>query len=149
MSLKISTKGIYGLKVIIDLGQFYNKRLVTVKEISARQGISEKYLEQILNKLNKAGFLESVRGAYGGHRLVVDPYDMTVGMILRALEGDLSPTSCVSEDSEDCDMADSCSTLKIWKDIKDAVDDVVDNITIGKAIEETKLQIDKLEQKRV
>lgn len=131
MGFKVSTKGTYGLRLMLDLGTFYNERLVSVKEIATRQGISEKYLEQIVNLLNKGGFLESVRGAFGGYKLAIAPAEITVGMILRVLEGELSPTKCVAGDDCGCTESENCATVGVWQGIKDAVDNVVDNITLA------------------
>lgn len=139
MGFKISTKGTYGLRLMLDLGAFYEQRLVSVKEIATRQKISEKYLEQIVNLLNKAGYLESVRGAFGGYKLAIAPSEITVGMILRVLEGDLSPTDCVAGEEQNCEMSDCCATVGVWQSIKDAVDDVVDNITLEKLLEDYQL----------
>lgn len=136
MSLRISTKGIYGLKIMAYLAEKKDSGLVTVKQISNTQNISLKYLEQIITKLNRASFVESVRGAYGGYRLTCDPKVITVGEILRALEGDLSPTLCVSEGAESCGKEHSCATLKLWQKMKVAVDDVIDNMTLFDMINE-------------
>lgn len=135
MGFKVSTKGTYGLRLMLDLGVFYDERLVSVKEIATRQEISEKYLEQIVNLLNKAGYLESVRGAFGGYKLAMPPKDITVGMILRVLEGELSPTNCVAGDDCTCAQSENCATVGVWQDIKDAVENVVDNITLEKLLE--------------
>jgi len=134
MSLRISTKGIYGLRIMAYLAEKYGCGLVTVKEIALTQSISEKYLEQIITKLNKAGFLESARGAYGGYKLIIEPNKILVGSILRALEGDLSPTICVSDGAISCEQEHSCATIKVWQEIKIAVDNVVDNITLSDMI---------------
>ena len=130
MSFKVSTKGRYGLRLMLDLGHFYDNRLATVKEIGERNKISGKYLEQIITLLGKAKLVESVRGAHGGYKLALPPKNITVGMILRAVEGDLSPVHCVEDDNCGCEEMEGCATISIWKKIKDAVDDVVDNITL-------------------
>lgn len=129
MAFKISNKALYGIRIMVYLSKFYDDRLVTAKEISIEQDISEKYLEQILNQLNKSGFLHSVRGAYGGYKLKISPDEITVGMILRTLEVDLYPTICLN-DNFICDDKDSCYTLFIWQQIKDSIDNVIDNITL-------------------
>lgn len=136
MGFKVSTKGTYGLRLMLELGAFYNDRLVSVKEIATRQEISEKYLEQIVNLLGKAGYVESVRGAFGGYKLALPPDQITVGMILRVLEGELAPTTCVAGDECSCDMSDHCATVTVWQGIKDAVDGVVDGITLQKLLED-------------
>jgi len=128
--MKISTKGRYALRLMLDLALKYNDGYVSVKDISERQGISDKYLEQIITVLNKAGFVKSVRGAQGGYRLVSEPSRYTVGMILRQMEGSLAPVSCLEEGSEVCDRASCCVTLEVWEKIGQAVSGVVDNITL-------------------
>ncbi|MDD6572045.1 MAG: Rrf2 family transcriptional regulator, partial [Thermoflexaceae bacterium] len=88
------------------------------------------YLEQIISLLNKAGYVKSVRGAQGGYVLRKEPKDYTVGMILRTTEGSLAPVECVENDSCDCERMSGCVTLLIWQKINDAVNDVVDHITL-------------------
>lgn len=128
--MKISTKGRYALRLMLDLAIHDTGSPVSLKDIAARQGISEKYLEQIISVLNKAGFVRSIRGAQGGYRLVHKPEEYTVGMILRLTEGSLAPVDCVAEDGS-CDRMDDCVTIRIWKQIHDAVNNVVDNITLA------------------
>ena len=123
--MKISTKGRYAVRVMLDLA------LNKVKEIAGRQGISEKYLEQIIAVLNKAGYVKSVRGAQGGYRLAKEPEEYTVGMVLRLTEGSLAPVACLEEDYGVCERCDTCETLQVWKDVYEAVNNVVDNVTIG------------------
>jgi len=127
--LKISTKGRYALRMMLDLAQNYDRGYIPLKEISERQDISGKYMEQIVAQLAKAGFLKSVRGAQGGYMLAKRPEQYTVGMILRQMEGSLSPVRCV--DSEDvCERKEGCVTVEVWRKIKEAVDGVVDTITL-------------------
>lgn len=129
--MRISTKGRYGLRLIIDLGLCYNEKLLSLKEIAQRQDISEKYLEQIITPLNRAGYVSSVRGAKGGYRLAVPPEELTVGMVLRELEGTLLPVDCLGEETCTCNRIDTCATISVWRQIKEAVDQVVDHITIA------------------
>ena len=103
---------------------------MSLNDIASRQQISEKYLEQIISVLNKAGYVKSIRGPQGGYQLVKKPEEYTVGMILRTTEGDLAPVSCVGSGAVECDRADGCVTVRIWQKINDAVDNVVDNITL-------------------
>ena len=133
--MKISTKGRYALRLMIDLGTYNIGEPISIKDISRRQEISEKYLEQIISILNKAGFVRSVRGAQGGYLLTREPKEYTVGMILRLTEGDLAPVSCVNGKEEDCDKRDTCVTIRIWKLINDAINNVVDNITLEDLLE--------------
>ncbi|SDB29599.1 transcriptional regulator, BadM/Rrf2 family [Ruminococcaceae bacterium FB2012] len=136
--MKISTKGRYALRLMVDLGLNAEENCCPVREISERQGISEKYLEQIISVLSKAGLVSSVRGAGGGYRLSRDPKQYTVGMLLRATEGSLAPVSCLTEGEPPCERADSCTTLYIWEKIYEAVNNVVDSITLADLIENEK-----------
>lgn len=128
--MKISTKGRYALRMMLDLAQNQGKRPVPIKEISARQNISDKYLEQIIAVLNKAGYVKSVRGPQGGYLLAKMPKEYTVGMILRLTEGSLAPVECLEFEENTCSRKNECVTLKVWEKIDRAVKDVVDNITL-------------------
>lgn len=127
--MKISTKGRYALRLMLDLAINNTGEYISIKNIAARQDISEKYLEQIITQLNRAGFVRSVRGAQGGYMLAKAPTEYTVGMILRQMEGSLAPVSCL-DGEEPCDRAASCVTQEVWAKIQRAVEDVVDNITL-------------------
>jgi carbamate kinase len=133
--MKISTKGRYAVRVMLDLALNNNGECIKVKEIAARQGISEKYLEQIIAVLNKAGYVKSVRGAQGGYRIAKDPADFTVGMILRLTEGSLAPVACLEEGADICERCDTCETLEVWQELYDAVNKVVDGVTIADLVE--------------
>ena len=128
--MKISTKGRYAIRLMLDLALDTSGKPVSLNDIASRQQISEKYLEQIISVLNKAGYVKSIRGPQGGYQLVKKPEEYTVGMILRTTEGDLAPVSCVGSGAVECDRADGCVTVRIWQNINDAVDNVVDNITL-------------------
>ena len=128
--MKISTKGRYALRIMIDIAIHGQEEMVSIKEIALRQGISEKYMEQLVAALKKAGYVESFRGAQGGYRLTGQAKDYTVGMILRCIEGDMAPVACLSEEKERCDMADNCTTVRLWKMLDDAVKGVIDKVTI-------------------
>ena len=134
--MKISTKGRYALRLMLDLAINYGGELITVKKIAARQGISEKYLEQIITQLKRAGYVRSVRGSEGGYRLTRDPAVYTVGMILRQMEGSLAPVSCLDEEVNLCARAADCITLNVWKKLKTAVEDVVDHITLADLVKD-------------
>lgn len=133
--MKISTKGRYALRLMLDLATYSDGAPISIKDIAGRQQISEKYMEQIISVLNKAGYVQSIRGAQGGYLLKRKPEEYTVGMILRLTEGDLAPVSCVGEGSIDCDRREQCVTVKVWEKINDAVNGVVDNITLADLIE--------------
>lgn len=128
--MKISTKGRYALRLMIDLAENSSGNPVSLKDVAKRQGISDKYLEQIISVLNKAGYVRSVRGAQGGYLLKSDPENYTVGMILRQTEGSLAPVSCIEDDEIICDRQEQCVTSIVYKKINDAISNVVDNITL-------------------
>ena len=129
--MKISTKGRYALRLMLDLAQYSNENeYVSIKKVSQRQDISEKYLEQIVAQLSRANFVKSIRGAQGGYRLVKAPENYTVGMILRLIEGNLSSVSCLEDNPNNCQRCNNCVTLEVWQQINDAVDSVIDNITL-------------------
>jgi len=132
--LKISTKGRYATRLMLDLALHYNSGYVSLKAVAQRQSISDKYLEQIITQLSRAGLVRSARGAQGGYRLTKDPAECTVGDILRATEGSLAPVSCL-DDASQCDMASSCIAMEIWRKVEKAVDDVVDNITLADMVQ--------------
>ena len=133
--MKISTKGRYALRIMIDLAEHENGEYIRLKDISARQGISIKYLEQIVSILNKAGYVRAIRGPQGGYQLVKPPEEYTAGMILRLTEGNLAPVSCLEYEENTCERQDTCPTLELWKRLKDAIDGVVDGITLAQLVE--------------
>ena len=116
---------------MLDLATNDNGEPIRLKDVARRQEISEKYLEQIISVLNKAGYVKSVRGPQGGYLLQRRPEEYTVGMILRLTEGCLSPVDCVAPDGAGCEKGDACVTRILWKKIDDAINEVVDNITLG------------------
>jgi len=128
--MKISTKGRYALRIMLDLAIHLDKGPIRVKDIANRQSISDKYLEQIISLFNKAGYVKSVRGAQGGYLLTKEPCEYTVGMILRLAEGSIAPVSCVDDESDGCEKRDACVSAMLWKKINDAVNEVVDNTTL-------------------
>ena len=129
--MKISTKGRYALRLMLDLATYSTDGPVCLKDVARRQQISDKYLEQIIATLNKAGYVRSIRGAQGGYLLKKNPEEYTAGMILRLTEGDLAPVSCVGKEKEYCERKAGCVTTRIWQRINDAVNDVVDSITLA------------------
>ena len=133
--MKISTKGRYALRLLLDLAVYNTGEPISLKDVAKRQEISEKYLEQIISLLNKAGFVRSIRGAQGGYMLAKTPSEYTVGMILRLTEGSLAPVSCVGEDSIECERRQGCVTVRVWEKLNDAVNQVVDNITLADLVE--------------
>lgn len=128
--MKISTKGRYALRLMMDLAENNSGSPISLKDVAKRQDISDKYLEQIISILNKAGYVRSVRGAQGGYMLKMEPQSYTVGMILRQTEGSLAPVSCIEDDEIVCDRQQQCVTSIVYKKINDAISGVVDNITL-------------------
>ena len=128
--MKISTKGRYALRLMMDLAENNSGSPISLKDVAKRQDISDKYLEQIISILNKAGYVRSVRGAQGGYMLKMEPQNYTVGMILRQTEGSLAPVACIEDDEIVCDRQQQCVTSIVYKKINDAISDVVDNITL-------------------
>lgn len=128
--MKISTKGRYALRLMMDLAENNNGSPISLKDVAKRQDISDKYLEQIISILNKAGYVRSVRGAQGGYMLKMEPQNYTVGMILRQTEGSLAPVACIEDDAIVCDRQQQCVTSIVYKKINDAISGVVDNITL-------------------
>lgn len=133
--MKISTKGRYALRLMLDLALNNTGEPVRIKDIAARQEISDKYLEQIISTLNKAGYVRSIRGPQGGYRLAKEPEKYTVGMILRLTEGSLAPVPCLEDESNMCERQDMCVTLRLWKMLNTAIGDVVDKITLADLVE--------------
>ena len=133
--MRISTKGRYAVRVMLDLATNNTGEYIKVKDIAGRQEISEKYLEQIISVLNKAGYVKSTRGAQGGYRIARDPASYTVGMILRLTEGSLNPVSCLDDDINECERCDTCETLEVWKELAEAINGVVDHVTIADLVE--------------
>ena len=135
--MKISTKGRYALRLMLDLAMHGDGKPVSLRDVSERQIISEKYLEQIVTPLSRAGLVRSVRGAGGGYLLTRLPEEYTVGDILRPLEGDLAPVECAT-DTQFCQRCGECVTVALWQEIHKAVSQVVDNITLADMVERQK-----------
>lgn len=123
------------MRVMLDLALNNTGEYIKVKDIAARQDISEKYLEQIISILNKAGYVKSVRGAQGGYKIAKDPSNYTVGMILRLTEGSLNPVACLDDEVNECERCDTCETLGVWKELAKAINNVVDNVTVADLVE--------------
>lgn len=140
--MKISTKGRYALRLMLDLAIYDTGEPISLKDVAKRQAISEKYLEQIISVLNRGGLVKSVRGSQGGYTLRKQPQDITVGDILRLTEGDLAPVSCVGKDPDDCDRRGSCVTVYVWNKLSNAISDVVDNITLQNLVDESAAKAD-------
>lgn len=136
--MKISTKGRYALRLMLDLAIHSNGEYVSIKSVATRQDISEKYLEQIIKMLSKENLVESTRGSQGGYRLTKEPKDYTVGEILRVTEGSLAPVACLDTDENTCEHCMDCITVEIWQCVLDAVNKVVDSITLQYLVDKQK-----------
>ena len=132
----ISTKGRYALRLMLDIAMQDGTSPVPLHDIAERQGVSFKYLEQIVPPLSKAGFLKSVRGANGGYLLTRDPSEITTGDILRAGEGNLAPVACLASDEIDCPRADLCVTLPFWKGLDEAITANIDSVTLADLVKD-------------
>jgi Rrf2 family protein len=131
IKLKLTTKGRYGLTAMFDLAVNYGKGPIPLKSIAERQNISEHYLEQLIMILRKAGLVKSIRGAQGGYMLAKKPSEITVGDVLRALEGPIGLVDCVLEqDPVECDKAETCIMRLVWEKIRDSIIQAVDSITL-------------------
>jgi Rrf2 family protein len=136
--MKISTRGRYALRLMLDLALNGQDQCVTIKSISERQEISGKYLEQIITVLSRAGFVKSVRGSQGGYKLARPAEEYTVGMILRLIEGSMVPVTCMEDEPNQCPRCDKCVTLDLWKQLDKAISDVIDNTTLADLAEKQK-----------
>ena len=139
--MKVSTRGRYALRLMLDLAMNENdtEQYVTIKSISERQEISGKYLEQIISVLSRAGYVKSIRGSQGGYKLAHPAEEYTVGMILRLIEGNLSPVACMEDDPIQCPRCEKCSTLElVWKPLDAAISGVIDHITLADLVQKQK-----------
>lgn len=137
--MKITTKGRYGLRALIDLATYSEIEPVSISSIAARQGISERYLEQLMTLLKKAGLIQSIRGAGGGYVLAKNMSEVSVGDVLRALEGNLEPVECTAFREEDsCEAAGGCVTKYVWKKINESINKTVDEISLEQLVKESK-----------
>ena len=137
--MKLSTRAKYGLKALIDLGLYSEKEAVSLQSIAGRQNISVSYLEQLMALLKKAGLVKSVRGAAGGYFLGRPAEEISVGDILRVLEGGLEAATCPGTESDGgCQGSDLCVAKLVWKRINDSITDAVDTLMLSELIEESR-----------
>ncbi len=134
--MKISTKGRYALRMLIDLAEHENDGFIALKDIAKRQNISKKYLEQIVPILHKADFLLSNRGFQGGYRLAKSPQEYTVGAVLRLTEGNLAPVSCLEHSPFGCERGSECPTLPVWQGLAQVINEYLDSITLQDLIDQ-------------
>lgn len=142
--MKLSTKGRYGLRALIDLALYSEEEPVNIQSIAKRQNISESYLEQLVRKMRTAGLVTSVRGAGGGYQLARPASEISVGDVLRALEGDLAAVSCAGNQEESgCSGADLCVTRYVWQRINESITQAVDTMWLDQLVEESRKLRDK------
>ncbi len=147
--MKLSTKGRYGLRALIDLAQYSEQEAVSISSISQRQNISESYLEQLVAKLRKAGLVTSIRGAQGGYRLARPSSTISVGDVLRALEGNLEAVECSAHTDEGCEGADLCVTKYVWQRINESIARTVDEMMLDQLVEESRKAQEKTNNQSV
>ncbi len=136
--MRISTKGRYALRMMLDLAEHQNDGYIALKDIADRQGVSKKYLEQIVPILNRSDFLRTNRGFQGGYRLARIPSKYTVKDILELTEGSLSPVTCIDGDSVTCERSASCPTLPLWQGLKKVVNEYLSSITLQDLLDQQK-----------
>lgn len=129
--MMVSTKGRYALRVMIDLAEHQTDDYIPLKEIAARQDISEKYLESIIKSLVKSNMLVGLRGKGGGYRLTRSPEQYTVGEVLRLTEGSLAPVACLEAGADSCPRMPDCRTVSLWRGLDDVVNNYLDGITVA------------------
>ena len=134
--MKISTKGRYALRVMVDLAQHNTGEYISLKDIAERQEVSMKYLEMIIALLNNAGFVISARGKHGGYRLCKPPREYTIGSILKLAEGKLAPVTCLESPLNPCKRATQCLTLPFWEKLNTIVNDYIESVTLADLIKQ-------------
>ena len=141
--MKLSTKGRYGLRALIDLALYSEEEAVSLQRIAGRQNISVSYLEQLVRKLKKEGLVTSVRGAQGGYKLAKPAQEISVGEVLRALEGSINAVSCGEGENVHCQGEDLCVTRYVWQRINASIQETVDSIMLDQLVEESRRVRDK------
>ena len=135
--MKLSTRSRYGTRMMLDLAKHYNEGPVQIGDIASRQDVSVKYLEQLIIPLKKANLVKSVRGSKGGHMLAKPPYRISIGQIVKVLEGGIQLSNCL-ESIDVCNRSSSCLTRNIWREATKAMCDKLNSINLSKAIETVK-----------
>ncbi|HEY3424474.1 MAG TPA: Rrf2 family transcriptional regulator [Negativicutes bacterium] len=139
--MKLSTKGRYGVAAMYDLALHYGQGPISLKSVANRQKISEHYLEQLMGVLRKAGYVKSVRGAQGGYALTKEPAQVSVGDIIRIMEGPIAPVDCLLADAAAnnyCERMDICVTRGVWAKVRDSIVNVLDSISLADLCREEK-----------
>lgn len=138
VGMMFSTKGRYGLRAMIDIAMYEKEGPVSIQAIAERQGISSRYLGQLLTPLKQAGLVRSIRGPQGGYVLAKSAEDITAGDIIRVLEGPISPVDCISEvQPEECIRSNNCVTRDIWLEIRDSVGAILDSHTLASLVKDS------------
>ena len=140
--MKVSTKGRYALRLLLDLAEHRGEGFISLKEIAERQGISKQYLEQIVSLLNTSNLLRTNRGKQGGYMLAKQPAEYTVREVLRITEGSLSPISCLEEEVNRCEKATYCKTLSMWTGLQKVINDYLDSVTLQDMVEQCQESVD-------
>jgi len=134
--LKVSTKGRYALRMLLDLAEHRGDGFISLKEIAERQNISKQYLEQIVSLLNTSNILRTNRGKQGGYMLAKEPSEYTVREILRITEGSLAPVACLEEEINSCDRIEYCKTLSMWTGLNKVISEYLDSVTLQNMLEQ-------------
>lgn len=134
--MKISTRGRYALRVMIDLAEHWDEGLIPLNQIAQRQEISEKYLESILKTLVQAELVTGVRGKGGGYRMTQKPEECSVGAIVRAAEGSIAPVACLEEGAAPCQREATCRTVGVWQKLNTLVNDYLDSVTVAQLLQD-------------
>ena len=132
--MKMSTKGRYGLRAMIDLASYSPDQPTPLSAIARSEDLSERYLEQLMTKMKKAGLVTSCRGSAGGYSLAKDAKDISVGDILRAVEGNLNPVDCSAESEANCENSDACVAKYVWQKVNDSINSAVDGISLAELV---------------
>ena len=147
--MKLSTKGKYGVRAVFEIARHYGNGPISIKEIAERQGISFSYLEQILHKLGKAGLIDSVRGPAGGYLLARQPSELTIGDIVRVLEGPIALSHCLEPgESADCYQADDCVARMVWAKVGAKIEEALDSISFDDLLQRNQKEALLLKPKR-
>ena len=133
--MKISTKGRYALRMMVDIAEHQKDGYVTLKDVALRQGISKKYLEQITLHISQAGMLRAVRGYQGGYMLARPASDYSVQSILEVVEGSMAPVTCLQQTENTCERKDACRTLPLWQGLESLIRDYLSAITLEDVVE--------------
>ena len=137
--MKISTKGRYALRMLLDLAEHKDDGFIPLKEIAERQSISKQYLEQIVSLLNTSNILRANRGKQGGYKLAKEPVHYSVGQILRVTEGSLAPIACLEDEVNQCDRVTFCKTLPMWTGFEKVINEYLDSISLQDMLDQTQI----------